>query len=168
MRDKEKEQELFTNKSTVYGPVKSWRFGMSLGIDPIYETSTCSFNCFYCQLGHIQDITDKVKTYVSTQRVLDDFKNIMAKGEKIDVITFSGSGEPTLAANIDEMIAGIRKLAPNIKQFILTNATELYREDVRNKILDLDCITVKLDAANEETFKLINRPAEGVTLARVL
>lgn len=168
MRDKEKEQELFTNKSTVYGPVKSWRFGMSLGIDPIYETSTCSFNCFYCQLGQIQDITDKVKVYVSTQRVLDDFKNIMAKGEKVDVITFSGSGEPTLAANIDEMIAGIRKLAPNIKQFILTNATELYREDVRNKILDLDCITVKLDAANEETFKLINRPAEGVTLAKVL
>lgn len=168
MRDKSKEQELFTNKSTVYGPVKSWRFGMSLGIDPIFQTSTCSFNCFYCQLGTIQDITDKIKVYVETDRVLNDFQDITSSGEKIDVITYSGSGEPTLAANIDEMIAGIRKLAPDTPQYILTNATELYLPEVRKRISDLDCITVKLDAANEETFQVINRPAPGVTLKRVL
>lgn len=168
MRDKQKEQEFFTNKSTVYGPVESWRFGMSLGIDPIFQTSTCSFNCFYCQLGTIQDITDSIKEYVPTTRVLKDFEDIIQAGNKIDVITYSGSGEPTLASNIDEMIAGIRKLAPNIPQYILTNATELYRPEVRKKILDLDCITVKLDAADEETFQLINRPAKGVTLERVV
>ncbi len=168
MRDKQKEEEVFTNKSTIYGPVKSWRLGMSLGVDPIFQTSTCSFNCFYCQLGQIQDITDRIKTYVPTERVLKDYENLLKEKPQIDVITFSGSGEPTLAENIDEMIAGMRKLTPHIPQYILTNATELYLPQVREKILDLDTIIVKIDASNEETFKRINRPAPGVTLKRVL
>ena len=167
MKDKDAEVKHFNNKSTVYGPVKSWRFGLSLGIDPIFELSTCSFNCFYCQLGQIQDITDRVKVYVSSERVIEDFKKSLSANEKIDVITYSGSGEPSLAENIDEMIAGIRKLAPEIKQYILTNATELYRPEVRARLLGLDKIIVKIDAATEEVFKKINRPAEGVTLERV-
>jgi wyosine [tRNA(Phe)-imidazoG37] synthetase (radical SAM superfamily) len=168
MRDKEKEQEIFNNVSTVYGPVKSWRFGMSLGIDPIYLTSTCSFNCFYCQLGQIQEITDLIKVYVPTENVLEDFKKIKDSGKAIDVITYSGSGEPTLAANIGEMITEIRKISPKTPQYILTNATELFRPEVRERLLELDCITVKLDAADEETFQRINRPAPGVTLERVI
>jgi wyosine [tRNA(Phe)-imidazoG37] synthetase (radical SAM superfamily) len=168
MKNKAEEDRHFNNRSTVYGPVKSWRFGLSLGIDPIFEISTCSFNCFYCQLGQIQDITDKVKEYVSTSRVLQDFTNILNTPEKIDVITFSGSGEPTLAKNIDEMISGIKAIAPHIKQYILTNATELYRPEVRERLRGLDKIIVKIDAATEQTFQKINRPAAGVTLARVI
>lgn len=168
MRDKNKENEFFNNKSTVYGPVKSWRFGMSLGIDPIFETSTCSFNCVYCQLGQIQNITDQIKVYVPTERVLEDFKASLKSNEVIDVITYSGSGEPTLAQNIDEMIKGIRELAPHIPQFILTNATELYRPEVRKRLLGLDSVTVKLDAGTKETFLKVNRPANGVTLEKVI
>jgi wyosine [tRNA(Phe)-imidazoG37] synthetase (radical SAM superfamily) len=168
MKDKEEESKHFNNKSTVYGPVKSWRFGMSLGIDPIFEISTCSFNCFYCQLGQIQDITDQVKEYIGTSRVLQDFTNILNTTDKIDVITYSGSGEPTLAKNIGEMISGIRAIAPQIKQYILTNATELYRPEIRERLRGLDKIIVKIDAATEETFQKINRPAAGVTLARVM
>lgn len=168
MRDKSEEAKFFNNQSTVYGPVKSWRLGMSLGIDPIFVNSTCSFNCFYCQLGQIQDITDDIKTYVPTERVLKDFKDILEKSDRIDVITYSGSGEPTLAENLGEMIEGIRKIAPEIKQYILTNATELYRPEVRERLMGLDCLIVKVDAATEETFKKINRPADGVTLQRVI
>lgn len=168
MRDKEEEIKHFNNKSTVYGPVKSWRLGMSLGIDPIFTTSTCSFNCVYCQLGNIQNITQDFKTFVPTEKVINDFKAVIETDAKIDAITFSGSGEPTLAVNIDKMISGIRKIEPNIKQYILTNATELYRPEVRQRLTQLDCIIVKIDAADEETFQKINRPAKGVTLEKVI
>ncbi|MFX3675398.1 MAG: radical SAM protein [bacterium] len=158
----------FPNAKTVYGPVKSWRFGLSLGIDPIFETSTCSFNCVYCQLGQIQDITSKHKVYVATERVLSDFKEILDAGTKIDVLTYSGSGEPTLAANLKEMIKGIRLIAPKLPQYILTNATELHVPAVREALKLLDKVIVKIDAADEELFSRVNRPAKGITLKSVL
>lgn len=158
----------FPNTKTVYGPVKSWRFGMSLGIDPIFETSTCSFNCIYCQLGQIQNITNEVKEYVPTEKVLSDFKELLEKEVSIDVVTYSGSGEPSLASNLGEMIDGLREIKPDLPQYILTNATHLIIPEVRKNLLKLDKIIVKLDASNEQTFQMINRPAEGVTLQRVL
>lgn len=168
MKDKKLEQQHFNNKSTVYGPVTSWRLGESLGIDPIFVESTCSFNCIYCQLGNIQNVTDQIKEYVATETVINDFKEIIDAGKKVDVITYSGSGEPTLAKNIDEMISGIREIAPNIPQMILTNATELFRDEVRERILGLDKIIVKIDAPNEKIFQAVNRPAAGVTLEKVI
>src|SRR5690606_34812133 len=158
----------FPNTKTVYGPVKSWRFGQSLGIDPIFETSTCSFNCVYCQLGHIQDITTKHKVYVPTQKVLSDFSEVLAAKTPIDVITYSGSGEPTLASNLEEMIDGIRNLAPSLPQYVLTNATELHLPQVRAALKKLDKVIVKIDAADEELFSRVNRPAPGVTLKSVI
>ena len=168
MKDKVREKQFFDNSKTVYGPVKSWRFGQSLGVDPIFHTSTCSFNCIYCQLGHIQDITDNIKIYVPTSKVLQDYRQILDNKIPFDVITHSGSGEPTLAANLGEVVTGIRQLSPEIPQLILTNGTELIREEVLNNVINLDKIIVKLDASDEPTFQLINRPAPGLTLRRVL
>ena len=162
------DRDKFPNQSTVYGPITSWRFGQSLGIDPIFETSTCSFNCIYCQLGEIQNITRQFKIYVKTQRVLEDFKQIMSQGKKIDVITYSGSGEPSLAANLGEIVTGFRAIASGIPQFILTNATELGREEVRLNLKQMDKVIVKIDAANEEMFQKMNRPAKGITLDGVI
>lgn len=158
----------FVNSKTVYGPVKSWRFGLSLGIDPIFETSTCSFNCVYCQLGHIQDITSLHKEYVPTQKILDDLKEKLDANTEIDVITYSGSGEPTLASNLSDIIDGIRTLAPTLPQYILTNATELHHQSVRDALVKLDKIIVKIDAADEELFSRVNRPAPGITLSSVI
>ena len=155
------------NKSTVYGPVKSWRFGMSLGIDPIFQTSICSFNCVYCQLGQIQKITAKRDEYVSTQRVISDFKDNLAKNEKVDVITFSGSGEPTLATNFGEMVREIKKLSPTTPIFILSNGTLLGDPDVIKDLLLFDKVTVKLDACNEEDFQTINRPTKELSFDKV-
>lgn len=88
--------------SSVYGPVDSWRFGKSIGIDLLMDPSTCSFNCTYCQLGFIQRITRDRKIYVPTKKVIEDFEN--SNWQNCDVVTFSGSGEPTLALNIGEVI----------------------------------------------------------------
>ncbi len=163
-----KADDIFPNTKTVYGPVPSWRFGSSLGIDPIFEISTCSFNCIYCQLGNIQKVTSEVKIYVPTQRVLDDFQEAMEKNPKIDVITYSGSGEPALAENLGEIILGIRKLAPDIPQYILTNSTLLNNPKVVKNLGLLDKVILKLDAGTEEIFQLINRPDDGVTFDGVI
>ena len=151
----------FDNSSTVYGPVRSWRFGRSLGIDPIFETSTCSFDCVYCQLGRIRRVTRDWRVYVPTARVLDDFRG--ADREGLDVVAFSGSGEPSLASNLGEISDGIRGVDP-VPQLILTNATEFVRPGVRANLRKLDRVVVKIDAPNERLFRMVNRPARGVTL----
>lgn len=168
MKDKIKEAEVFDNKSTVYGPVKSWRYGMSLGVDPIFNTSTCSFNCIYCQLGNIQKIVRELKVYVATEKVIEDFGNHLKNNPLPDVITFSGSGEPTLALNLGEMVQGLRKLNPNLPQFVLTNSTELSRPEVQLNLAMVDKVIVKIDASDEDTFQKINRPAAGITLKETI
>lgn len=158
----------FPNHRLVYGPVKSWRFGQSLGIDPIFKISTCSFNCIYCQLGNIQNITLKEDTFVPTEKIIEDFKTVYESGVPIDVITYSGSGEPTLALNLEEMIEGIRAIAPEIPQFILTNGTHLSSERVQKALTKLDKVIVKLDAWDDQSLQMVNRVASGLSFKELL
>lgn len=157
----------FNNQSTIYGPVLSWRFGKSLGVDPIFTTSTCSFNCIYCQLGNIQNVTTELKKYVETDKVVSDFKNFLGQKIDFDVLTFSGSGEPTLAENLGEMAVEIKKLTPNKPLQILTNATHLHLPQVQKNLQHFDRVIVKLDAIDEEVMQKINRPAKGVTVQSI-
>lgn len=160
------------NKKAVYGPIKSWRFGNSLGIDPIFETSTCSFNCFYCQLGNIQNRTTDRKVYVATKKVLFDFMEVSSSGkgdeERIDVIAFSGSGEPTLARNLGEISKEIKTLRPDLSQIVLTNGAHLLNPEVKKDLSDMDRVIVKLDACDQKTFRTINRPAPGISLDEIV
>ncbi|MDH5580601.1 MAG: radical SAM protein [Bdellovibrionales bacterium] len=158
----------FPNHKLVYGPVKSWRFGQSLGIDPIFKISTCSFNCIYCQLGNIQQVSSKLENFVPTEKILIDFENVLNDGKTIDVITYSGSGEPTLASNLEEIIDGIRKLAPHIPQYILTNGTHLGIASVQKTLNKLDKVIVKLDAWDDRSLSLINRADKGINFSSLI
>lgn len=151
--------------STVYGPVPSWRFGNSLGVDLIVETSTCSFNCVYCQLGHIQRITAGQRLFVPTERVIADLEKV--DWGKVDVVTISGSGEPTLALNIDEVIAAIKDRWGK-PVLVLTNATLLRDGETRRRLLRADTVACKLDAADDAMLARMNRPAEGITLGGIV
>lgn len=153
------------NTSTVYGPVKSWRVGNSLGIDPILKRSTCSFNCIYCQLGSIQRVTLQRQAFVTTEQVVEDFA--ASDWTSADVITYSGSGEPTLATNLGEMIMAIRGISPT-PQVVLTNGTLLHHEEVVRDLALADEVSVKLDAASDEMLKKVNRPAAGVSIKQIL
>ena len=160
-------EETFQLSKTVYGPIDSWRFGKSLGVDPLFLTSTCSFNCIYCQLGFIQNITNQIKIYVPTSRVIADYQRI-AKEKKFDIIMYSGSGEPTLAENLGEIAAQIKAISPDTPQAILTNGVHLGEKVVQNNLQLMDKVIVKLDANSEKTLQLINRPTAGVTMASIL
>lgn len=149
--------------STVYGPVPSWRFGQSLGIDLIVEDSICSFNCVYCQLGHIHQVTMEQRLFVPTGRVVEDLRAV--DWDNVDIVTLSGSGEPTLALNIGEVIDHIAETY-NKPTLVLTNSTWLHDAATRRRLRNATTVACKLDAATEEIFQAYNRPAPGVTLAR--
>ncbi|MFH1338585.1 MAG: radical SAM protein, partial [Candidatus Omnitrophota bacterium] len=87
----------------VYGPVASWRLGISLGIDLLSAAGKiCNFDCIYCQLGKGSRYAEKPKACVKTSEIIKELKEL--PGLKIDYITFSGRGEPTLAKNLGQAI----------------------------------------------------------------
>jgi wyosine [tRNA(Phe)-imidazoG37] synthetase (radical SAM superfamily) len=150
-----------------YGPVASWRYGRSLGVDITTPPKKCTFNCIYCQLGPTK------KHVASPEEIQDDIplsKDIIMEVRKtlerldlktVDVLTFSGTGEPTLNLNIDTVASSIRDIVADLPIILLTNASLLSRADIRKKLSGFDIITAKLDAGDEETFNHINRPSKG-------
>jgi wyosine [tRNA(Phe)-imidazoG37] synthetase (radical SAM superfamily) len=151
--------------STIYGPVRSWRLGRSLGVDLLYVDSICSFECVYCQLGKINRVTNTRAVFVSTEKVLEDLKK--SEWQQADVITFSGSGEPTLAANLGEVIEKI-KIWTRKPIIVLTNSTLLHDRQVRCELLKADRIFCKLDAWSDDSLKRANHPHEGISLASIV
>lgn len=151
--------------ASVYGPVHSWRVGWSLGVDLLLTTSTCSFNCIYCQLGNIQLKTAERKLYVPTEQVEKDFKR--SDWEKADIVTLSGSGEPTLALNLGEVIHFIHEYSGK-PVMVLTNGTLLADPAVQRDLQEAEVVSVKLDAATDEMLARMNRPVPGVTLDGIL
>ena len=141
-----------------YGPVFSRRFGFSLGID-IIPYKVCNYDCIYCALGRAGIKTVERKSY--KQIDLDNFsknlKMVIGKSERIDYITFSGSGEPTLNRDLGSLV-DVAKSVSNIPVLILTNGSLLYRDDVIRDISTADAIKVSLDACDDEVLKKINRP----------
>lgn len=157
--------EVQAEKSSVYGPVHSWRVGSSLGVDLLLQTSTCSFNCIYCQLGDIQLKTAERKIYVPTAQLEHDLRR--SRWEEADIITFSGSGEPTLALNLAEAIHLVKEYTHK-PVMILTNATLLHDPAVIQDLQEADVVSCKLDAATEAGLKQMNRPVAGVTLESIV
>jgi wyosine [tRNA(Phe)-imidazoG37] synthetase (radical SAM superfamily) len=151
--------------STIYGPVRSWRLGLSLGVDLLCVDSICSFECVYCQLGKINRVTTRREVFVSTAKVLEDLRN--SDWRSADVITFSGSGEPTLAANLGEVIEKIKQITQK-PVVVLTNSTLLRDEQVRRELLKADKIFCKLDAWSDEMLKRANHPHAGISLEPIV
>lgn len=152
---------------TVYGPVASWRLGKSLGVDLISSPEKiCSFDCIYCQIEKTKNLTAKRRRFVETKKVEEELKQAL-EATKPDVITFSGMGEPTLATNMPEIINFIRKIT-KIPIAILTNSSLLFNKDVQNTLNKIDIIVAKLDAPNQELFKKISQPEEGITFEKTI
>jgi len=151
--------------AAIYGPVRSWRLGSSLGVDLLCVDSICSFECVYCQLGKINRVTTEREIFVSTEKVLEDLQK--SEWQKADVITFSGSGEPTLAKNLGEVIEKIKKLTRK-PIVVLTNSTLLHDAQVRRELLKADKIFCKLDAWSNDVLRRVDKPSEGILLETII
>jgi wyosine [tRNA(Phe)-imidazoG37] synthetase (radical SAM superfamily) len=153
-------------KSTVYGPVASWRLGRSIGIDLLCtDTKTCNFDCVYCQLGRTAAPANERHEYVPVSRLVDDLAAF--RDAEADWVAFSGMGEPTLASNLGEAIDAVRHALP-LPVAVITNASMIQYERVKQELSLADAVIAKLDAAEQALFKAINRPAEGITAGAIL
>jgi len=150
---------------TIYGPVPSWRFGRSLGVDPICaKGKICSFDCVYCQLGRTKTKTTERKPYVGIKIMKRELETVPKNN--IDMITFSGTGEPTLNSQLGDMIDFARNFG--IRVAVLTNSSLLSNREVRDALGHADIVAAKLDAPNEELFQKINNPVEGLHFQTVV
>ncbi len=147
----------------LFGPVPSRRLGMSLGIDLIPK-KVCSLNCVYCEVGKTTKLTLDRMEYVKYDKVIAELKQFMSNNPKIDYITFSGSGEPTLNSRIGDVLNFIKKNYPDVKTAVLTNGTLLFDQKLRIELLQADVILPSLDAASQYVFEKINRPNSNLKI----
>lgn len=152
--------------STVFGPIHSRRLGVSLGINLMpNDGKVCSFDCLYCEAGYNSQGpgTTGISTREEVYQQLDAKLNAMhAAGDPLDVITFSGNGEPTLAPDfpgiIDDTLALRDKYYPRAKVSVLTNSTRIFDPKVAEALKKVDNNILKLDSAIQPTMRLIDRP----------
>ena len=152
--------------STIYGPIHSRRLGMSLGINLMpNDGKICSFDCLYCEAGFNAQgpgkdglpSRDTVKKQL--RRKLMEMKEA---GQTLDVITFSGNGEPTLHPEFKKVVEDVLRLRteffPDAKVSVLSNSTMAGKPDVVQALLKVDNNILKLDSAMPHTFRVLNRP----------
>jgi len=150
----------------IFGPVPSRRLGFSLGVDLI-PFKTCSLDCIYCQLGKTTCKTIERKEYVASHKILGELEKVLASSRRIDYITLSGSGEPTLNLRIGEIIGKIKEMT-DIPVAVLTNGTLLTDGILREELKSSDLVIPSLDAGTQKTFNKINRPHRLLKIDKII
>lgn len=132
-----------------------------MGIDLI-PCKTCSFDCIYCQIGRTTIKTITRAEHVPIEAVLSELEQKIKGKPKIDFLTISGSGEPTLHSGLGKIIKSIKKTI-KLPVAVITNGSLLWREDVQQDLLDADVVLPTLSSSTPEIFKKIHRPARGLS-----
>lgn len=160
----------------IFGPVKSRRLGVSLGVNLLPTNyKFCTFNCIYCECGWTKTATKKIElpTRKEIQERLESvFIQRKNDSQPIDSITFAGNGEPTLHPVFVDVIDDTIRLRdlyfPNAKITVLSNASLIHNTKIIEALLNVDKNILKLDAGFEETFQKINQPKGNLKLSQVL
>ena len=152
-----------------FGPVPSRRLGRSMGINNI-PPKICTYSCVYCQLGRTKKMQNERRPFYDPDEILraarDKVKKITEAGESIDYLTFVPDGEPTLDIHLGREIELLRPLG--IKIAVITNASLIWRKEVRKDLMLADWVSLKIDAVREEVWRRIARPYGTLTLASVI
>ena len=151
----------------LFGPVPSRRLGLSLGVD-LVPPKVCTLNCVYCECGPTTRLTVQRREYVPTSEIKAELRHFLRDSPGLDVITFSGNGEPTLHSSLGLLIDFIKSEYPEYRVAVLTNGTLLPDPQVRADLMQADIIIPSLDAVRNETLQRINRPSPEITLAPLL
>ena len=159
--------------SIVYGPIRSRRLGVSLGVNLMpTDAKLCSFDCVYCECGWNQPVSHP--QLPTRQQVRDSLNTKLSTlNTNLDVITFSGNGEPTMHPDflgiIQDTCALRDQYSPNAKVSVLSNSTQLGRVEVVQALKLCDNRILKLDSAIDATMRLIDKPVNPhLTVAQVM
>ncbi len=150
----------------IFGPVQSRRLGVSLGINLLPKHGkVCSFDCIYCECGfNAENAEDnKLPSRNEVHAALEmRLKQMQEMNEKPDAITFSGNGEPTMHPYFEEIVLDTIALRdryfPDAKVCVLSNATQIRKENIFRTLNRVDLNILKLDCASNEMIKLIDQP----------
>lgn len=152
-----------------FGPVPSRRLGRSLGINNI-PPKACTYSCVYCQLGPTARTQTEPRAFYRPEAIFAEVEasiNAAARaGEHIDYLTFVPDGEPTLDVNLGTTIQLLRPLG--LKIAVISNASLMWREDVRERVAAADWLSLKVDTVDEGIWRRLNRPNPGLDLSQIL
>jgi wyosine [tRNA(Phe)-imidazoG37] synthetase (radical SAM superfamily) len=147
----------------IFGPVKSRRFGNSLGIDLSPESKQCNFDCLYCELAPTTTV-DHQSDSIAVEAIMDALQDSLNQHTDIDVITLTANGEPTLYPHLAQLIDAIDAIKGDKETLILSNSATLTDPATFTTLLKLDQVKLSLDAVTPEVFKKIDRPHEGLDI----
>ncbi len=150
----------------LFGPVPSRRLGLSLGVD-LNPVKVCTENCVFCQIGRTTELTMARQEWVPTVEVLAEFDRWHAAGRRTDYVTLSGSGEPTMHTGFGEVLRHV-KATSSFRTALLSNGSLFWMPEVRRDAAEADVVKVTLSAWDEDSFRRIHRPAEGLMFPRLL
>lgn len=155
------------SKRYIFGPVPSRRLGYSLGVD-LVEKKYCSYDCIYCEVGKTtHKIIERIDFY-NDEIIVSQIKQFLKDYTgRIDCITFTGSGEPTLNIKMGKIFNEVRSLT-RLPITLLTNGSLFYREDVRRESMDFDIVIPSLDSVNEDSFLKVNQPNRDLKLSSII
>jgi wyosine [tRNA(Phe)-imidazoG37] synthetase (radical SAM superfamily) len=157
----------FLFEDIIFGPVKSRRLGVSLGINLLPgNKKICNFNCIYCECGWTGEPADSQQDMPSrsdVRKALEaKLKDMTERNEKPDVITYAGNGEPTLHHDftgiIDDSIELRDKYFPKARIAVLSNSTTISDSKIRQALTKVDMNILKLDSVYNETVHIHNQP----------
>ena len=162
--------------SPIFGPVKSRRLGISLGINILpADGKICTFDCIYCECGFNASRRAKgaMPTREEVAKALEEkLIEMNNNGELPDVLTFAGNGEPTIHPHfkdiIDDTIKLRDRICPNAKVSVLTNATLITRESVFEALKKVDNNILKLDTIDSGYISIVDRPTGKYNLEAII
>lgn len=135
-----------------------------MGVD-LLPLKTCSMDCCYCEIGATTCLTMRRDRYVPEEAVIREISQVSSVD--FDYLTFAGSGEPTLHSGLGEIIRAARKQIDR-PIAVITNSSLLIYKHVRKEVAQADLVLPSLDAATQETFERINRPAAGLKIEDII
>jgi len=154
----------------IYGPVKSRRLGLSLGLS-LSPYKVCNFDCVYCQLGPTAEKSVMQKEYAKIEDVIAELKSWFSynpkEAKELSFVTLSGLGEPTLNSMVGDVIREIRKIT-GARICVITNSSLLPLPALRRAIGEADLIVPSLDAADNKVFQEIDRPSPDIRLEDII